>query len=301
MASASFHDRLELACEAGAVPRARGHARGILRSWGVPDDVLYDALVVLGELTTNAVQHAGTGLEEPSMGQGPSGSTAFTLDLRLCDDRLYVAVQDGSRQIPVPRGPSDKAESGRGLQLVADLSHGAWGFASCEGFSGKVVWACLTLSASGTEPAARANSWPGACGAEAAAPLGGVYRDDLATLTRTHTLLALSQADRYLADLPVEDADLDALAAVLEGTDCEPVSGPGATELAPRLYGTLRRLSSRVAPSAGFTDVVRTLLDDPGDDAIAAPGTTELTRLALAVQDLLEQAAACFNEASRSP
>lgn len=298
MASVSFHDRLELTCEASAVPHARGHARGVLRFWGVPDDVLYDALVVLGELTTNAVQHAGTGPEDPSSGQGLTGRTAFTLELRVCDHRLYVAVQDGSKKLPVPRGQSDKAESGRGLQLVADLSRGAWGFRSCDGFSGKVVWACLMLPASGTDPAARANSRPSASEAETSSSAGGVYRNDLATLTRTHTLLALSKADRYLADLPVEDADLDALAAVLEGSDFDPVSGPGTTELAPRLYGTLRRLSSRVAPSAGFTDVVRTLLDE-GDFPTVC--TTDLTRLALAVQDLLEQAAACFDEASRSP
>jgi anti-sigma regulatory factor (Ser/Thr protein kinase) len=301
MASVSSHDRLELTCEASAVPRARGHARGILRSWGVPDDVLYDALVVLGELTTNAVQHAGTDTDESSTGQGLTRSAAFALDLRMCDDRLYVAVQDGSRQIPVSRGQSDKAESGRGLQLVADLSHGAWGFRSCDGFPGNVVWACLTLPASDTDPAALANSWPSAGGAEAPLPPGGVYRDDLATLTRTHTLLALSQADRYLADLPVEDADLDALAAVLDGTDVESTSAAGAMELGPRLYGTLRRLSSRVAPSTGFTDVVRTLLDEPNNDDTAVLGSTGLTRLALAVQDLLEQAAACFDEASRSP
>jgi anti-sigma regulatory factor (Ser/Thr protein kinase) len=37
---------------------ARRAARGVLSEWGLSDDAVYDALVIISELTTNAIEHA---------------------------------------------------------------------------------------------------------------------------------------------------------------------------------------------------------------------------------------------------
>lgn len=141
--AANLRDRLDLACEPGAVRHARRHARDVLREWGVPDEVLYDALTIVAELATNAVRHAGTGSGPRAPEQGSTAPPVCTLDLRIHDGRLYVAVYDGSRRAPVLRPPSDDAENGRGLRLVAGLSDGAWGFVHTANRPGKLVWARL--------------------------------------------------------------------------------------------------------------------------------------------------------------
>ncbi|WP_329367556.1 ATP-binding protein [Streptomyces sp. NBC_00669] len=154
MASASHHSRLDLTCEPSAVPHARRHARDVLRTWDVPGDVLDDALVVVTELAANAVRHTGEGSRAPE--QGLAAAPVCAVDLRTHEECLYVAVYDESRRAPVLRIPSDKAESGRGLHLVAELSGGTWGFLYTAGPPGKLVWACLALPSSWVRPRADA-------------------------------------------------------------------------------------------------------------------------------------------------
>lgn len=149
MASASHHSRLDLNCEPSAVPHARRHARNVLSTWDVPGDVLDDALVVVTELAANAVRHAGEGSRAPELG---SAAPACAMDLRTHDDGLYVAMYDESRRVPVLRMPSDKAESGRGLHLVDELSGGTWGFLHTASPPGKLVWARLALPPSWVRP-----------------------------------------------------------------------------------------------------------------------------------------------------
>ncbi|WP_237404859.1 hypothetical protein [Actinacidiphila reveromycinica] len=127
------------------------------------------------------------------------------------------------------------------------------------------------------------------------------YSNDAATIARTHTLLALSQADRYLADLPVDDTDLDTLEAVLSEPEFGVLEGGRVRELAPGLLGTLRRLASRVPPSAGFVPVVQSVMDDVRHDDHVPPDVACLRRWALAVQGLLEQAAARYEATARPP
>ena len=85
-----------------------------------------DARLVVSELATNAVRHAGT---------------AFTLSLDGRDGSITLRVRDGSRGIPTFGSPGILSTSGRGLMLVSALSV-AWGV-SLEAEGGKSVWARL--------------------------------------------------------------------------------------------------------------------------------------------------------------
>jgi hypothetical protein len=88
-----------------------------------------DTCLVISELVTNAMIHAGT-----------------DIDVTLAEHRrsVRVAVRDHSHVLPVERhGRSD--EHGRGLGIVAELAS-AWGvLPHCDG--GKVVWAVFDAAA----------------------------------------------------------------------------------------------------------------------------------------------------------
>ena len=87
------------------------------------------ATVVISELVSNAVEHAGTDL-------------VVTVALR--GRYLHLSVHDDSRQPPVPtaegKGGPLVPVRGRGLHLVAGYAT-AWGSAPVGG--GKTVWATL--------------------------------------------------------------------------------------------------------------------------------------------------------------
>jgi anti-sigma regulatory factor (Ser/Thr protein kinase) len=119
--------RLSLAPEPEAPARARECVAHACAQWGV-EHVLNEARLVVSELVTNAVKHAGSGIE---------------LQLMLRDAFLHVRVRDGSSAPPVmpPESPSS-AVGGRGLKLV-DLYASGWG--SLSGAGGKVVWATLRV------------------------------------------------------------------------------------------------------------------------------------------------------------
>ncbi|MFF7969875.1 ATP-binding protein [Streptomyces sp. NPDC007905] len=86
-----------------------------------------DALLLLSETLTNAVQHAA----------GPVG-------LRLCRTfaELTVEVSDHSPQLPQPRLAAQYEESGRGLLLVRGLAE-SWGVRPTD--EGKTTWFTLKL------------------------------------------------------------------------------------------------------------------------------------------------------------
>ncbi len=122
---------------------APGAARALLRAaraeWtgdGLPgaehltDHLLDDALVVVSELVTNAVVHAGTEVEVTCRLE-ESGA----LVVEACDRRPSRAPGGGA-----PRTPYDTPEYGRGLRLVAALCE-AWGITYRAG--AKTVWARL--------------------------------------------------------------------------------------------------------------------------------------------------------------
>ncbi|MEU9412385.1 SpoIIE family protein phosphatase [Streptomyces sp. NPDC048281] len=115
------------------VPEAARHARRFsrrtLRSWGVTDQAMDAALLVVSELVTNALIHT----------DGP-----VRLDLTLVDQRLRIAVADASPRSPVkPTNIGWEATGGRGILLVEAVST-AWGTVPASG--GKQVWADLVLA-----------------------------------------------------------------------------------------------------------------------------------------------------------
>lgn len=87
-----------------------------------------DAMLVLSELVTNAIVHAGAGC---------------TLEVHQCDDRLRLDVRDRSREAPVPGAVRPSDVGGRGLQLVGAVSD-AWGWEPTAG--GKRVWAVVPIT-----------------------------------------------------------------------------------------------------------------------------------------------------------
>jgi serine/threonine-protein kinase RsbW len=95
-----------------------------LRADGWNNERIDDVALMTSELTTNAVEHAGT---------------PFTLVIELSDHVLRVEVRDGSVALPVaePTTPSPVAMRGRGLALVAALSD-RWGYEPDA--DGKFVW-----------------------------------------------------------------------------------------------------------------------------------------------------------------
>jgi anti-sigma regulatory factor (Ser/Thr protein kinase)/PAS domain-containing protein len=109
-----------------AVRHARRFTRRTLRAWGVPQDTMDAALLVVSELVTNALVHTG--------GQ-------VRLDLSLVNHRLRLAVADTSPRSPVkPTSIGWEATGGRGILLVEAVS-AAWGTLPVSG--GKQVWADL--------------------------------------------------------------------------------------------------------------------------------------------------------------
>lgn len=117
------------------VPRDRGRSRELRelvreagQSWTLLPDVTDRVVLLTSELVTNALVH----------GQG-----RIEVRLRLTRDRLVVEVADQGHQLPRRMGLREQDERGRGLQLVALLSH-RWG--ARPALDGKVVWAELDLA-----------------------------------------------------------------------------------------------------------------------------------------------------------
>ncbi|WTX19755.1 SpoIIE family protein phosphatase [Streptomyces sp. NBC_00005] len=103
-----------------AAAQAREHVRSQLAAWGLDDLVMTTELLV-SELVGNVVRHA----------RGP-------LRLRLLRSRsLICEVYDGSLATPRIRRAAYTDEGGRGLQLVAALSH-RWGARYLS--DGKCIW-----------------------------------------------------------------------------------------------------------------------------------------------------------------
>jgi anti-sigma regulatory factor (Ser/Thr protein kinase) len=126
---------LELPVSGKSAAIARSYTRSALRGWELDGDVVDCAGLVVSELVTNALKHAGSG-----------GSIALRLALGSCGGPLVVAVRDGEPQLPNPGGaPADSSESGRGLDIVAQLStrNGC-----AVGTDHKVMWAVLDVRGS---------------------------------------------------------------------------------------------------------------------------------------------------------
>jgi hypothetical protein len=122
-ATARFHGGLD------APFAARRFVTGLLARRPYGDQISgHDAQLVISELATNAVIHAGT---------------PFSVGVRCDGASVRLSVHDWSSMQPVMRDGGPCAPSGRGLRLVSIVSR-SWGVEY--GPDGKTVWAELPLS-----------------------------------------------------------------------------------------------------------------------------------------------------------
>jgi anti-sigma regulatory factor (Ser/Thr protein kinase) len=116
------------------LPESSSRCRQFLGSafelWGL-EVGLEDAQLLLSELCSNVIRHAGT-----SMVVGVQWDRA-ELSVR-------VSVCDGSALMPEVRPPSDVASSGRGLLIVSGVAR-RWGAQQLP--TGKIVWFELGVGA----------------------------------------------------------------------------------------------------------------------------------------------------------
>jgi anti-sigma regulatory factor (Ser/Thr protein kinase) len=109
---------------------ARAFVAGALRGWDALE-LSESAVLVVSELATNAVVHAGSD---------------FRVTLQLLPEGLLLRVDDASSRQPTPRQHSSSRTDGRGLALLDGLCCG-WGTVLDEQ-GGKSVWALVdTVSA----------------------------------------------------------------------------------------------------------------------------------------------------------
>jgi len=104
------------------VGKARHRMRAQLRSGGVSESVVDDAVLILSELLSNACKH-GRPLGDAPAGDG-AVRAAWKVDAR---GRLIVEVTDGGGPTrPAPATPSVTAHGGRGLNIITALADD-WG------------------------------------------------------------------------------------------------------------------------------------------------------------------------------
>jgi len=126
----------------GSAKAARDFTAAVLRTWGLAE-LLPDTGLVVSELVTNALRHglAAAGLPAPCFARRPS--PLIWLRLLRHPAGLRCEVTDPSNIMPACLAPDDHAEIGRGLCLIAVLSH-QWGATPLPA-GGKCVWADLRL------------------------------------------------------------------------------------------------------------------------------------------------------------
>jgi anti-sigma regulatory factor (Ser/Thr protein kinase) len=115
-----------------SVPRARAALIAVLGDWGVDQEVLSNAELVLSELVTNALR-----VPVPSDRQ-VGVRIARTVD----EGMLRLEVSDAGAGTPELREPGDEETGGRGLLLVEALAH-RWGVEKRAAGIGKTVFAEL--------------------------------------------------------------------------------------------------------------------------------------------------------------
>jgi two-component sensor histidine kinase len=108
-----------------SIPAARRYVSEALGA--VPPTLCQTAALLVSELATNAVRHAGGHM--------------FVVEVQTLplEGRLWIGVTDSDAGLPVLRTPAVTAEHGRGLQLVAKLSD-RWGARRRRNSAEKTVW-----------------------------------------------------------------------------------------------------------------------------------------------------------------
>jgi anti-sigma regulatory factor (Ser/Thr protein kinase) len=113
-----------------SVPQARTFVADFLTD--VDPEVAEVAALLVSELATNALLHAGTEFE-------------VTVDYPTRAGRVRIEVADRHRSRPTPLNPPPTMTHGRGLLLVSTLS-AAWGVREGGRRSGKTIWFELTAA-----------------------------------------------------------------------------------------------------------------------------------------------------------
>ncbi|WP_416976296.1 ATP-binding protein [Streptomyces sp. T028] len=114
------------------MPRSRAALHAVLGGWGVGQDVLETAELVLSELVTNALR-----VPVPSDRQ-----VGVRIARSPAEGLLRLEVSDAGSGTPEVRAPGDEETGGRGLLLVEALAH-RWGVEKRAGGIGKTVYAEL--------------------------------------------------------------------------------------------------------------------------------------------------------------
>ena len=107
--------------EPRSVPEARRFATDALRD--APTDVREAVELMVSELATNGVRHAGTSFEVTILRSG---------------SEIRVEVTDRGKGIPQMRSPTPDEPTGRGLRII-DLLSEQWGVDRVSA-DGKTVW-----------------------------------------------------------------------------------------------------------------------------------------------------------------
>ena len=105
-----------------AIPAARHYVNDVLK--GIDPDDAYAVELMVSELATNCVRHGGT---------------RFSMVVDLSADEVRVEVTDSGPGTPTVQSPSPTEPTGRGLRIVATLSH-TWGVETVSDQAGKTVW-----------------------------------------------------------------------------------------------------------------------------------------------------------------
>ncbi|MEV0747196.1 ATP-binding protein [Streptomyces sp. NBC_01220] len=151
------------------VGQARHRMREQLRSHGVSDSVVDDAVLILSELLSNACRHGRPLGRHTDVGDGDVRA-AWRVDRT---GGLTVEVTDGGGPTrPVPATPSVTAHGGRGLNIISALAE-EWGVR--DNSSGEVtVWVLVNEGHGPADerPAARGNARGNGRGPAAAGPSG---------------------------------------------------------------------------------------------------------------------------------
>jgi anti-sigma regulatory factor (Ser/Thr protein kinase) len=121
-------DRITLSPTPLSATAARRFIEARAGAWSLPDPVGEQLVLIGSELVTNALLHA---------------RTTLTLTLELGRDRVRVSVEDASQAPATLRRYRSDSLTGRGLGVVASLSH-RWGINAEP--DGKTVWAELGLA-----------------------------------------------------------------------------------------------------------------------------------------------------------
>lgn len=114
-----------------SVGQARRMTRDLLADAG-RDDLVDTAELLVSEIVTNALVHAGTPIE---------------VAVSFVDGGLRIEVSDGSPHVPAPRAYGPSAGTGRGLMLLEEMVD-EWGVVP--GDPGKTVW--FHISGTDTQP-----------------------------------------------------------------------------------------------------------------------------------------------------